>query len=323
MAQGISIRTYDTSRDMVLMVVRDATPASWAGIATRFGWTVKTIEPLEEPWFYTCDKNVQGNFKGSDRSVRWGKMASKLRLWELVDYKRVLFIDADAFYIGDTRYLFSLPGEVVAEKGIRAANARNAQTFNAGFMLVKPSLETFSGLMARSKLDPPNYFRNTLDCTEQGLINAYFLERKADINFNQMHRSFKFETHDTGALVPIGHFITMNCPKPWGLPVEAIQTLPEACNYELYYFWKGFEVHLDSALKTERKRNSGVVEQLSSIAPTGFKLKKKPGQGVAAGVARKSLKMKKAKASSGKTKTKRSGDEAAPKGFWAMMQGNL
>ena len=49
-------------------------------------------------------------------------MSSKFRLWELYDrYSRVLYADADAFYAADPRSLFSVPGDLVAEKSLRAA----------------------------------------------------------------------------------------------------------------------------------------------------------------------------------------------------------
>ena len=33
----------------------------------------------------------------TDKSVRWGRMMTKLRLWQLTEYERVIYLDADAF----------------------------------------------------------------------------------------------------------------------------------------------------------------------------------------------------------------------------------
>jgi len=46
--------------------------------------------------------------------------------------------------------------------------------FNAGYMVLEPSSETYQALLKETTRAPPRLFGNILDCTEMGLLNKYF-----------------------------------------------------------------------------------------------------------------------------------------------------
>ena len=197
-----SIRLHDTTRDLVLMTVKGLVPRAWYPIARRFGWTVHEIEELEEAWWDKCGRPDSGK-DPNNQEVRWGRMSSKLKLWEETSYQRVMFLDADAFLVDDGSAMFDIPGDVVAEHGIIGKLAQ-APTFNAGFLIVSPSQATYEALIARGKQGPPKLFGNSLDCTEQGLLNGYFVEHpELSVTMVRHHRSLGDEL-GTGWRLPLG-----------------------------------------------------------------------------------------------------------------------
>lgn len=47
----------------------------------------------------SSSKKLEDDMKSNntDKSVRWGRMMTKLRLWERTEYERMVYLDADAF----------------------------------------------------------------------------------------------------------------------------------------------------------------------------------------------------------------------------------
>ncbi|KAG5245027.1 UDP-glucuronate:xylan alpha-glucuronosyltransferase [Salix suchowensis] len=64
---------------------------------------------------------------------------SKFRLWQLTDYDKIIFIDADLLILRNIDFLFGMP-EI-------SATGNNATLFNSGVMVIEPSNCTFNLLM--------------------------------------------------------------------------------------------------------------------------------------------------------------------------------
>ncbi|MGQ2908404.1 MAG: glycosyltransferase [Aliihoeflea sp.] len=76
---------------------------------------------------------------------------AKLRLWEMEEYERIVFIDADAIVIRNTDRLFAYP-EFSAAPNVYESLA-DFHRMNSGVFVAKPSLATFDAMLAR--LDAP------------------------------------------------------------------------------------------------------------------------------------------------------------------------
>ena len=64
---------------------------------------------------------------------------SKFRLWQLTDYDKVIFINADLLVLRNIDFLFDL-SEI-------SATGNNGTLFNSGVMIIEPSECTFGMLM--------------------------------------------------------------------------------------------------------------------------------------------------------------------------------
>ena len=222
LALASSIRAFDRSARPMLALVTPQAPRSWHNALRRAGWTVTPTKPLREFWW---NEHPRCTVFTADQQRRWGHMATKLRLFTFTRYRALLYLDADALLTADPSSLFQL-----AEGSALAAEAALAPstTFNAGVLLISPSNTTFDRLMERAAKPPPSLYGNTVDCTEQALLNTYFdgstPERRAR-RFDVTHpggtpspsatSSAAALGKEIGAASPIVHWITMRCPKPW------------------------------------------------------------------------------------------------------------
>lgn len=97
---------------------------------------------------------------------------SKVWLWQLTQYDKVLYLDADTLPLnsGDALVVDLLTKVDVPPHSIAAApDSGFPDVFNSGVLLLTPNLHDFSGLVAATKI-PDLLF----DGADQGLLNQYF-----------------------------------------------------------------------------------------------------------------------------------------------------
>jgi alpha-N-acetylglucosamine transferase len=91
----------------------------------------------------------------------------KLRLWQLTDYKRCIFIDADALVLKNIDRFFAYP-EFSAAPNVYESLA-DFHRLNSGVFVAEPSLATFDAMLSR--LDTPDAFWSR---TDQSFLQAFF-----------------------------------------------------------------------------------------------------------------------------------------------------
>lgn len=91
----------------------------------------------------------------------------KLRLWQLEDYRRCVFIDADAIVLRNIDRLFGYP-QFSAAPNVYESLA-DFHRLNSGVFVAEPSAATFSDMLAA--LDTPDTFWKR---TDQTFLQSYF-----------------------------------------------------------------------------------------------------------------------------------------------------
>lgn len=119
-----SIRLAGSTRDLVILVDETISPYHRSGLEAA-GWKIRTIERIRNP---KAEKDAYNEWN-----------YSKFRLWQLTDYDKIIFIDADLLILRNIDFLFSM-SEI-------SATGNNATLFNSGVMLIEPSNCTFQLLM--------------------------------------------------------------------------------------------------------------------------------------------------------------------------------
>ncbi|GJP54158.1 hypothetical protein CLOM_g13259, partial [Closterium sp. NIES-68] len=111
--------------ELVALVSAEVGAESRAGLEAA-GWRVVQIERIRNP------RAKEGSYN------EWNY--SKLRLWQLTEYERVVFVDADIVALRPLTHLFLYPE--------LSARGNDLFRFNSGVMLIEPALCTFDLLMA-------------------------------------------------------------------------------------------------------------------------------------------------------------------------------
>jgi glycogenin glucosyltransferase len=224
---GSSIRSFDATRDLICLVTM-AVPSEWRSALEVAGWIVKEVEEVQEFWW---GKSPECSKFDADQSERWGHMATKLRLWQMTQYDRVMYLDADTVITGDVSNTFA------TVRGFGAEKARYHSYFNAGVMLLTPSEQIFEELSTMGAGEHKSFFGNVVDCTEQGLLNSYFdgsSERLVTkLSIGRADVIADWESTDAPFAV---HWITHVCPKPW-VVADLEENVPAHCDQMVYAYW--------------------------------------------------------------------------------------
>ncbi|KAL7235165.1 hypothetical protein ACSBR1_018622 [Camellia fascicularis] len=140
-----SIIQTNSTKDLVLLADDSISRRSLQGLRAA-GWKVKHIDRIRSP------------YARKDAYNEWNY--SKLRVWELTNYDKVIFIDADLIVLKNMDGFFVYPQ--------LSAIGNDKFLFNSGVMLVEPSKCTFETLMEK------RYRVASYNGGDQGFLNEMF-----------------------------------------------------------------------------------------------------------------------------------------------------
>ncbi|TCL91940.1 alpha-N-acetylglucosamine transferase [Rhizobium sp. PP-WC-2G-219] len=168
-----SIRRTGTAADIVVL----HTPAVAIDALTPLGaFSVRLVEtdllPLSDAF---NERHARRNVHAAAPFTKGRKPAfhspldnfCKLRLWQLTEYERCIFIDADALVLKNIDKLFAYP-EFSAAPNVYESLA-DFHRLNSGVFVAKPSDETFRAMLQR--LDGTDAFWSR---TDQSFLQAFF-----------------------------------------------------------------------------------------------------------------------------------------------------
>ncbi|KVI04784.1 Glycosyl transferase, family 8, partial [Cynara cardunculus var. scolymus] len=142
---GKSIRDTRTARDMVVLV-SDGVSNYAKKLLKADGWIVTPISLLENP--------------NQVRPTRFWGVYTKLKIFNMTDYKKVVYLDADTIVVKNIDDLFKC--------GKFCANLKHSERLNSGVMVVEPSEELFKDMV--SKVTTLYSYTGG----DQGFLNTYY-----------------------------------------------------------------------------------------------------------------------------------------------------
>ena len=222
---GRSLVATGTTETRLAMVTPDVS----VGARTRLveqGWVLREVEAIANP---TQDALL---------FPRFANVFTKLRAWELVDFDRVVLLDADTLALKNVDDLF--------ERSTFAAGPDFLlpDHFNSGVMVLEPSKATF-GKMRRALAD-----HGTYDGGDQGFLNSFYpdwyalpVEHRLPVGYNMAAFIYQFlRGHQTlkATVDREARIIHYLIQKPW----QATSTLTGGSAT----WWKTyFELHPEAA----------------------------------------------------------------------------
>lgn len=131
----------------------------------------------------------------------------KLRLWQLSDYDRVVFIDADALVLQNCDKLFGYP-EFCAAPNVYE-NLGDFHRLNSGVFTARPSAATYQNIL--KTLDQPDAFWRR---TDQTFLESFFPDWQGLPVFYNMLQYVWFNLPDLWSWKEI-HILHYQYEKPW------------------------------------------------------------------------------------------------------------
>lgn len=133
-----SLQDTGTTKDIIVMV----TPNIWSTIGSALrsmGIIVVEINAVSNPNHHT-GHHFRDNY-------------TKLRIWQLAQYKKIVYSDSDFIYVKNSDDLCELPGAVSAGRNYYTKKKTwpDPDYFNAGFMVITPGVDTYCDMMESSK----------------------------------------------------------------------------------------------------------------------------------------------------------------------------
>ncbi|KAG1462734.1 hypothetical protein G6F55_002801 [Rhizopus delemar] len=190
-----SLKQTNTQHDIVVLVLDEVTPIVRRRLE-HLGAKIINVNQVKYPW-----ESASARRKGFNKACRY----SKLNLWNLTQYKKVVFLDADTMVVRSIDDLFDYPqfSAVVDIGGV----------MNTGVFVAEPNQETFKDIMNTYE-DAPSYNKG-----DQGFLNYYFNQSTHPLPgyYNLMVKFTHFSTLAASFIsqntVRVLHFTSET--KPW------------------------------------------------------------------------------------------------------------
>lgn len=142
---GKSIQDTGTTKDMVALISQGVSDGI-IHLLQADGWIIERIELLANP--------------NDNRPKRFWGVYTKLKIFNMTNYKKVVYLDADTVVRKSIDDLF------LCDKF--CANLKHSERLNSGVMVVEPSKELFDDMMSKVTT-LPSYTGG-----DQGFLNSYY-----------------------------------------------------------------------------------------------------------------------------------------------------
>ncbi|XP_022890927.1 inositol phosphorylceramide glucuronosyltransferase 1-like isoform X2 [Olea europaea var. sylvestris] len=142
---GKSIRDTGSTKDMVALV-SDGVSNYAKKLLQADGWIVNTISLLQNP--------------NQVRPKRFWGVYTKLKIFNMTNYKKVVYLDADTIVVKSIEDLFKCRKF--------CANLKHSERLNSGVMVVEPSAELFNDMMTKVTT------LHSYTGGDQGFLNSYY-----------------------------------------------------------------------------------------------------------------------------------------------------
>ncbi|GAB2211427.1 hypothetical protein Droror1_Dr00024740 [Drosera rotundifolia] len=143
---GKSIRDTGTTKDMVVLV-SDGVSDYAEKLLAADGWIVEKISLLENP--------------NQVRPTRFWGVYTKLKIFNMTNYQKVVYLDADTIVIKSIEDLFKC--------GKFCANLKHSERLNSGVLVVEPSEKLFKDMVSKVKT------MYSYTGGDQGFLNSYYV----------------------------------------------------------------------------------------------------------------------------------------------------
>ncbi|KAB1217012.1 putative glucuronosyltransferase PGSIP7 [Morella rubra] len=238
-----SLSRLNVEADLVVIASLDI-PLRWVrAMEQEDGAKVVRVENLNNPY------KDQVNF---DR--RFKLTLNKLYAWSLVDYDRVVMLDADNLFLQKTDELFQC--------GQFCAVFINPCIFHTGLFVLQPSMKVFKDMVHELEIG-----RDNPDGADQGFICSYFPDL---LDRPMFHRPPNGTKLDGTYRLPLGYQMDATyyyLRLRWSVPCgpNSVITFPGAPWLKPWYWWSWPVLPLGISWHEQRRQTLGYAAEMPAI----------------------------------------------------------
>ena len=172
-----ALRETRTQRALVAIVSPNL-QAVTVDTLKMLGWEIRTVDGVPHPHPERCAKAWQVTHGDGGEVSEY----TKLRVFGLTEFSKVVYLDADTLVVGNVDALFERPGYPLSA----APSLFPPDMFNAGVMVIEPREETPGETLEFAKT------HISYTCGDQGVLNAWFKDWWTSVDHR---RPFIYNAH--------------------------------------------------------------------------------------------------------------------------------
>lgn len=237
-----SLYKLGVDADLIVIASLDV-PDRWVQTLEEDGAKVMRVENLNNPYV----KN--GNF-----DWRFRLTMNKLYAWKLVDYERVVMLDADNLFLQKTDELFQC--------GQFCAVFINPCIFHTGLFVLQPSIKVFKDMVHELEIE-----RDNPDGADQGFIGSYFPDL---LDKPMFHPPPNNTMLDGQYRLPLGYQMDASyyyLKLRWSVPCgpNSVITFPGAVWLKPWYWWSYPVLPLGIQWHERRRQTIGYAAEMPLV----------------------------------------------------------
>ncbi|CAA0842320.1 Putative glucuronosyltransferase PGSIP7 [Striga hermonthica] len=238
-----SLRELGVDADRVVIASMDV-PVHWVqALEEEDGAKVVRVENINNP--YVSQSDLHWRFKLT---------LNKLYAWKLVNYDRVIMLDADNLFLQKTDELFQC--------GQFCAVFINPCIFHTGLFVLQPSLEVFNDMMHELEIK-----RSNPDGADQGFLGSYFPDL---LDRPMFHPPLNGTILDGAYRLPLGYQMDASyyyLRLRWSVPCgpNSVITFPGAPWLKPWYWWSWPVLPLGIQWHKNRLQTLGYGEEMPIV----------------------------------------------------------
>lgn len=164
----LSVARTGCTRPLIVLTTPNLSSATMEALRV-VGVITRPIETIANPAAGEYVKNVWRRLKGTYGKIGlYATVYTKLRIWQLTDFSKIVFLDCDMMLTANCDELFAWPAWSAVNAGGGIQEYRHWQGMNSGLMVIEPSAELFTDMMQH--IDRIK----SADWGDQGFLQVYF-----------------------------------------------------------------------------------------------------------------------------------------------------
>jgi lipopolysaccharide biosynthesis glycosyltransferase len=186
LALNNSLKNYNKSYGLLVLTTDLVSPASIAALESK-NIRYKHVARIKNP-----------NARGDDQR-NFGHMYTKLRIFELEEFDKVVYIDADMLVCCNVEELFDCPHMSAVVAGALKPECSHWNELNAGFLVVVPDKALAERMYALVDSTPSD------DGSDQGFLHSFYSNWANDKHLHLDHK-YNVPVYDIDVYARLNYF---------------------------------------------------------------------------------------------------------------------